>query len=287
MSKKVPKVLKVNDALETNKYKPIHPHLPQPQFLTLCIGSVRSGKTNYLINALRNGDDFYGDDFWDYYKIISNTINNDTKGKYFKDAFQDVDDHYTDQMIKDLVSSQKKYDREDMPTMCILLDDILSRDFKKTNDISYLCSKFRHYEMSIFLTTQSFRSVSNIIRNNSTNVLIFRHNNQKELEKIKEEYSELCGSEDLFMEYYNLAHDQPYSFLYIDGQTNPARFYRRHETLLGIGKKKVVNETPKQIDDDIFSEAKSKKNKELKMDKPKADTETKDLYFGEPPPDEI
>ena len=89
------------------------------------------------------------------------------------------------------------------------------------------------------------------------------------------------------MEYYNLAHDQPYSFLYIDGQTNPARFYRRHETLLGIGKKKVVNETPKQIDDDIFSEAKGKTNKELKMDKPKADTETKDLYFGEPPPDEI
>lgn len=37
MNKKVPKVLKVNDALETNKYKDIHPHLPKPQFLTLII----------------------------------------------------------------------------------------------------------------------------------------------------------------------------------------------------------------------------------------------------------
>ncbi len=244
--KSVPKVLKVNDILENNKYKPVHSHLPQPQFLTLIIGSVRSGKTNYLINALRNGTDFYGEDYWDYYKIISNTLNNDTKGKYFKDAFDDCDDHYTDQMIKDLVSSQKKYEREEMPTMLILLDDILSRDFKKTNDITFLCSKFRHYEMSIFLTTQSFRSVGTIIRNNATNVLIFRQNNSKELDKIKEEYSELCGSEALFMEYYNLAHDQPHSFLYIDGQQNPAHFYRRHETLLGIGDKKIVNETPKE-----------------------------------------
>ena len=280
MSKKVPKVLKVNDALETNKYKPIHENLPQPQFLTLCIGSVRSGKTNYLINALRNADDFYGDDFWDYYKIISNTINNDTKGKYFKDAFHDVEDHYTDAMIQELIASQKKYDREDMPTMCILLDDILSRDFKKTNDISFLCSKFRHYEMSIFLTTQSFRSVSTIIRNNATNILIFRQNNQKELEKIKEEYSELCGSEERFMEYYNLAHDKPYSFLYIDGQSNPAKFYRRHETLLGVGNKKVVQESPKEIDSDIFSQAKVKEDKELKMDKPKKDDEVDGLYFG-------
>jgi hypothetical protein len=82
------------------------------------------------------------------------------------------------------------------------------------------------------------------------------------------------------MTYYNLAHDQPYSFLYIDGQTNPARFYRRHETLLGIGKKKVINEEPKEMDDDIFSQAKTKDNKEMKMKKPKKDEAVKDLYFG-------
>lgn len=149
-------------------------------------------------------------------------------------------------MIKELIQSQKKYEREDMPTMLILLDDILSRDFKKTNDITYLCSKFRHYEMSIFLTTQSFRSVGTIIRNNATNILIFRQNNSKELDKVKEEYSELCGSEELFMTYYNLAHDSPFSFLYIDAQSNPARFYRRHEVLLGIGDKKMTNENPKE-----------------------------------------
>jgi hypothetical protein len=273
--KKVPKVLKVNDVLEKNKYKPIHEFLPKPQFLTLIIGSVRSGKTNYLINALRNGDDFYGEDYWDAYKIISNTLNNDTKGKYFTDAFADCEDHYTDQMIKELIQSQKKYEREEMPTMLILLDDILSRDFKKTNDITYLCSKFRHYEMSIFLTTQSFRSVGTIIRNNATNVLIFRQNNAKELDKIKEEYSELCGSEELFMTYYNLAHDSPFSFLYIDAQENPARFYRRHETLLGIGDNKVIQENPKAVMKP-FKDVAELKVKDVKKDK---DIPLDDLVF--------
>ena len=273
--RKFPKVLKVNDVLENNKYKPIHEFLPKPQFLTLIIGSVRSGKTNYLINALRNGDDFYGEDYWDAYKIISNTLNNDTKGKYFTDAFADCEDHYTDQMIKELVSSQKKYSREDMPTMLILLDDILSRDFKKTNDITYLCSKFRHYEMSIFLTTQSFRSVGTIIRNNATNVLIFRQNNAKELEKIKEEYGELCGSEELFMTYYNLAHDTPFSFLYIDAQENPARFYRRHESLLGIGDQKMTQENPKAVMKP-FKDVEELKVKDVKKNK---DIPLEDLVF--------
>ena len=273
--KKVPKVLKVNDVLEKNKYKEVHEFLPKPQFLTLIIGSVRSGKTNYLINALRNGDDFYGEDYWDTYKIISNTLNNDTKGKYFTDAFADCEDHYTDQMIKELIQSQKKYEREEMPTMLILLDDILSRDFKKTNDITYLCSKFRHYEMSIFLTTQSFRSVGTIIRNNATNVLIFRQNNAKELDKIKEEYSELCGSEELFMTYYNLAHDSPFSFLYIDAQENPARFYRRHETLLGIGDQKMIQENPKAVMKPFKDEGELKV-KDVKKDK---DIPLDDLVF--------
>ena len=96
--------------------------------------------------------------------------------------------------------------------------------------------------MSIFLSTQSFRSVGTIIRNNATDILIFKQQNSKELEKIKEEYGELCGSEDLFMKYYNYAHsDGQYSFLYIDAQQNPCRFYQRHEKLIGIGNKPEVD----------------------------------------------
>ena len=119
----------------------------------------------------------------------------------------------------------------------MVLDDILSKDFKKTstNSINTLATRFRHYEMSIMIFTQSFRAVSTMIRSNSQNVMIFRQQSSKELEKIAEEYSDLCGDEAQFLRYYNIAHSEPYQFLYIDAQKNPAHFYKSFEELIGVG----------------------------------------------------
>jgi len=85
--------------------------------------------------------------------------------------------------------------------------------------------------------TQSFRAVSTMIRSNSQNVMIFRQQSSKELEKIAEEYCDFCGDEATFLRYYNIAHSEPYQFLYIDGQSNPAHFYKSFEELIGIGDK--------------------------------------------------
>ena len=50
------------------------------------------------------------------------------------------------------------------------------------------------------------------------------------------------------MTYYNYAiNDEPYSFLYIDAQENPATFYLRFETVIGRGDK---SEIPKKSSDD-------------------------------------
>ena len=46
------------------------------------------------------------------------------------------------------------------------------------------------------------------------------------------------------MDHYNYAiNDEPYSFLYIDAQTNPATFYLRFDKVIGRGEK---SEIPKQ-----------------------------------------
>jgi len=248
--KKGLKVLRVNDENESDKYKPLHPYLPQPPFLLLGIGSVRSGKTNTLINMLRN-EDMYGKDYFQDTLIISNTINNDTKGKYLKDAFR-VEDHYEDRMIKDLVNSQKSYKREEAPTTLLVLDDIINRDFTKNNEVSFLASRFRHYELSIMIFTQSFRAVSPIIRTNATDILIFRQQSSKEMEKVIEEYHDLAHSEEQFLKYYHIAHNEPYSFLYIDAQENPARFYKSFEELIGIGKDLVYKGDIKEEEEEPF-----------------------------------
>ena len=56
----VPKVLKVKDETPSEKFADIHPYLPQMPSLCLIIGSVRSGKSNLLVNYFCNPD-FYKD----------------------------------------------------------------------------------------------------------------------------------------------------------------------------------------------------------------------------------
>ncbi len=237
-----PKVKKVIDLEDKGKYKDVHPHLPQPPFLLLMCGSVRSGKTNALVGLLRD-EEMFGDDYFDIVKIYSNSIYNDPKGKYLMDAF-DVEDGYKDSYIDAFIKSQKSHDREDMGTALLVFDDIINKDFKKNNSISFLASRFRHIETSIIIAVQQFRAISPIIRANATDIMIMRQQSagkKGELAKITEEYSDLAGSEEQFLKYYNYAiNDQPYSFLYIDAQQNPARFYLRFEKLIGNGEQSLI-----------------------------------------------
>ena len=72
------KIYKVKDLEDTSKYPPLNPILPQPPFLLIGYGSVRSGKSNTLINLMRR-DDMYGTDYFDDVLVISNTALNDPK----------------------------------------------------------------------------------------------------------------------------------------------------------------------------------------------------------------
>tara|TARA_R110002012_G_scaffold11086_3_gene49780 strand:+ start:1782 stop:2495 length:714 start_codon:yes stop_codon:yes gene_type:complete len=236
MERKPPKVFKVKDPAPDDKFADIHPHLPQPPALLLIIGSVKQGKSNLVVNLLCNPD-MYKDKF-DIVKIISNTLNADPKGKLMNKFF-DCEDHYEDSMITDLIESQKAIEDFERPSVALILDDILTKDFKKSNAVSFLATRFRHYGIGLLaFTTQSFRAVSGLIRNNATNVIIMKQQNTKELEKINEEYGDMFPN--IFMELYNKAiNDEPFSFLYLDLQTNPATAYIRFETKIAEGDKKL------------------------------------------------
>ena len=235
-TRKPPKVYKVKDPEPNSKFADIHPHLPQPPSLLLIVGSVKQGKSNLVVNLLCNPD-MYKDKF-DIVKIISNTLHTDPKGKLL-DKFFDTEDHYDDEMVTNLIESQKSFDEEDRPSVALVLDDILTKDFKKTNAVSFLATRFRHYGIGLLaFTTQSFRAVSGLIRNNSTDVIIMKQQNMKELDKISEEYGDMFPG--IFMDLYKKAiEDQPYSFLYLDLQTNPATAYIRFETPIAEGEKKL------------------------------------------------
>ena len=92
------------------------------------------------------------------------------------------------------------------------------------------------------ISTQSFRAVSGLIRNNANCILILRQQNSREIEKICEEYSSMVGGKDNFMRLYKEIHKENYQIMYLDLQKNPARVLRNFEEVLYTGDDELVLE---------------------------------------------
>ena len=228
----VPTILKVKDLEEDSRFAGIHDHLPKMPCLALLIGSVRSGKSNLLVNFFCN-DSFYKGMF-DTVRIISTTLGTDNKGQLLNEYF-DCDDHYEDYMIDAIKQEQSMYPRDERPSYALVLDDVLTQDFSKSNGVSFFATRFRHYCDFYCIATQSFRAVSGLIRNNANAIFICRQQNQKELFKIGEEYGDTVGGMDNFIKLYKEIHKIPYQVMYLDLQSNPARVLRNFEEVLWQG----------------------------------------------------
>jgi len=139
-------------------------------------------------------------------------------------------------LIEEIKQGQSKYTDTERPTYCLVLDDVLTQDFSKQNAVSFFSTRFRHYIDMYIIATQSFRAVSGLIRNNATDVIITKQQNQKELGKIIEEYGPMFPTSDgagdgekNLMELYKKAHQERYSFLYLKLSENPPHAFIRFE----------------------------------------------------------
>jgi len=247
-NKKPLKILRVKDR-EGVKTKPLHPHLPQPCACVLHCSPVKTGKSTIISNILLS-DQFYGQDYFDRVKIISNTIMNDDTSRFLKDAF-DVEDHYEDRFIDDLIKSQNKYDKEEMPSVALICDDLLG-SIRREARVNHIASRFRHYNIQLlYYSSQNFRKVSNIIRQNATNVIVGSpFPNQKELEKIAEEYGDMFGGQKNFLKIYQIATPERYDFLHLDLQENHPVEYHNFEYKVAEGKNILVGDKKIITDDD-------------------------------------
>ena len=231
--KKPPKVYKVKDPEPSTKFDDIHENLPSMPSLLLIIGSVRSAKSNLICNLLMNPEMFKGR--FDIVKVISTTLHSCHKGKLLAKFF-DATDVYDDNIIEEIKKSQSQYEATERPTFCLVLDDVLTKDFSKNNAVSFFSTRFRHYIDMYIIATQSFRAVSGLIRNNATDIIITKQQNQVELNKIIEEYGDMFPTTDgagdgqkNLMRMYLLAHKERYSFLYLKLSENPPHAFVRFE----------------------------------------------------------
>jgi hypothetical protein len=178
---------------------------------------VRSGKSN-LVTSMLYQDNLMRGVFDEIYYISPTVMNDDTTWAIRKDNdVIKIAEHLEeiDLILQSLVEIQKSKSDEERDHTLIVLDDMLG--LIKTAGQSYfstLCSKYRHWKISMWVCVQNFRSLPPTCRFNASHYIIFKTNNRKELGKMEEEFE----GNFPFLELYEYATDERFQFLYLDLQ---------------------------------------------------------------------
>ena len=199
-------------------------------FTMLSVAPTKSGKSVGIINLLYNEAINFKKQFSEIY-YISPTLYYDESLRAVAnddDIIKITDDEshqQIDVVLNEIIKQQKETPEDEKQSILIIMDDMI--DFLKSKVLSNLVTKNRHFRISLVITTQSFRSVSQKIRKNTSCFLVYRNYNKKELQAIIEE---LGLNFDNFTKHYETATEKPYSFLYAN--CRDMKLYERFENLL-------------------------------------------------------
>ncbi len=218
------KVKQTNSNLK--RFDKLDDRLLKPPFLLILQGSVRSGKSNLIMNVIYN-DNMYHKAF-DQVIFISPTIHQDLTLEKMREDDEIIkldDPEDLDDILKKIVDSQQEEENEN-DHLLLVIDDCLGY-IKPASYLNFLCTRYRHYRLSLIITSQDFRSIPNKIRQNATGYIIWKTNNKKELNKILEEFGSLFEG---FEKHYKEATDKPYNFLFMNLRN--LSLYHNFDTLL-------------------------------------------------------
>jgi len=155
---------------------------------------------------------------------------------YFDDPDFDALEKIIDTQHK-IIKYMKERKYKKLFQILIVVDDHADNESfcKRSKMLNQLYIRGRHNAVSIVTSSQKYRAVGNIIRINSTELIVFRLRNAQDLDAIIEEVSALVDKKTL-MDIYNLATEEPYSFLYIklNAKSRNDTFHIRFEKRIEI-----------------------------------------------------
>lgn len=200
------------------KYKHLHSHLLQPSFNAIFVAPTACGKSTTILNLLMN-DNFYKGVFDKVY-YFSPSVNLDLTLKAIEEDediikfSEDEELSNADEILKAIVESQKekKEEGEKVEDILIVFDDMINY-LSNNSFIGSLFTKSRHFNITVWLTSQNYRSIPVKCRNNSQMILIYKLYNGQEVDKLEEEIG--CNYPD-FRKYYEEATKEKYHFLYLN-----------------------------------------------------------------------
>lgn len=207
--------------------------------IMLISGKKRTGKSSLALSLLSSPKIFKG--YFGNIFLISPSKEEKTKalrdeldkdGKYFTDLNQQNIDtilNYikNEEMLKK--QKEKKLGKK-LPIIynCIWLDDVvadLPRSMKK-NCITNLFYNHRHYNVSIIVTTQSYKQIAPNLRKQSDVLYIFPMANKKEKEAIQEDWN---IPDEIFEEAFEDESDHP--FLTVNIVSSKPTFFRKFDRM--------------------------------------------------------
>jgi hypothetical protein len=225
------KILQVKKLYKADEYPKIKHPLPKPPFTMALVAPTKSGKSNLIVNLLKNS--YFGyDDVFDEIYYISPTVGIDETLRSINEdddiiKIDEEDDlKYLDDILNDIVKNQKSKAKEEREPVLIVLDDCLDY-LKKSKRLDSLPSYSRHYNISIIITSQVFNALPIKLRKNASCYLIARIYNNKDLQNIEEEIGANFSD---FKTNYDKATKEKYNFLFVDNRN--IELWRNFDELL-------------------------------------------------------
>lgn len=233
------------DMLSENAHEPPPPNWPAlfgSGHFTINITAMRKSGKSTLVNSLVG------------YYLISREYNTETKrivkaprhAQFFKKTIlcsrtagldKSLDTKYFDEVyntkedINNIINRIEYLGPANVNTLLVLDDLIGMIDHSCASKINAFASVNRHYNTSLILATQAFKSVCPTIRVNCSMWIFFAVLND-------DEYHKICKEIPGFATYYPMVDwSQPYNFLFIKICAGPSlEFYERFKKFLGVVK---------------------------------------------------
>ena len=203
-------------------------NLPKHPFLTLICAKPKTGKSNLIVNMLYNpkinfkkrfdkiiwiSPSLAGD------KTLENNVMIDDDIVKMHDGLEPLDP------IIDVIL-QDQMEHKDDENCLLILDDLVGNI--RGNSISKLSAKYRHYNLSMIVVSQDYKSFAKLTRNSASHFILFRTHNEKEIKKMDDELGADFGHQ--FVPIFKDVTKKKFQFLTVDVDNH--RLIRKFDDVL-------------------------------------------------------
>lgn len=219
------------------KIQKLDKELPSPPFYLVLQGSVGSGKSSLLYSLIKA---YQSKKFFDVIYIWNRVSDSDSAWEKFEtdktaiEIFHHYHDNDVFEIIENIDKVQKNRRAKKKPPLSILMvfDDMAYSNISrkgKPSALDEVVINRRHYNISLIITSQTYKALNQNMRTNNLSHLILLRANLRDLRNIAEEHNAGMVEEEEFIQMYQKVKEgDKYGFLVVDYQAEPSKIFKKN-----------------------------------------------------------